>query len=237
MPILAIDTATLVSSVAIIDNNKLLAELTLQTKLTHSEVLMPHIQHILAMTKLKLNDLSGIAVSIGPGSFTGLRIGLTTAKSLAYAAKLPIVGVSTLAALATQYPVPGIYIAPLLDAQKGNVYTALYRWEANELTEVVAPMVEAFDLALEKRKNLELPTVFIGESAVKQQAAISAAGGNIFVAKVHTIMPRAAGVGLLGINMLNAGVRDDVMTLKPIYIRRSEAEELWEKRQEKQQNG
>ena len=129
MPILALDTSTLVSSVAIASSEKLIAELILQTKLTHSEVLMPHIEQILAMTKLEKADLTGIAVSIGPGSFTGLRIGLAAAKGMAYALKLPIVGVSTLEALAYHYPIPNIYIAPLLDAQKGNVYMALYRWE------------------------------------------------------------------------------------------------------------
>ena len=93
MSILAIDTATQVSSVAVADENRLLAELTMQARLTHSETLMPHIQQVLRMASMPKEQLDGIAVSIGPGSFTGLRIGLAAAKAMAYALDLPIVGI------------------------------------------------------------------------------------------------------------------------------------------------
>lgn len=126
MSILAIDTATQVSSVAVASVDKLAAELTMQAKLTHSETLMPHIKEVLRMANVRKEQLEGIAVSIGPGSFTGLRIGLAAAKAMAYALNLPIVGVSTLKALAYHYPVPGIRIVSLLDAQKGNAYRESY---------------------------------------------------------------------------------------------------------------
>lgn len=118
MLVLALDTATLVSSVALATEDTLLAEITLQTKKTHSELLMPHIQQLLAMANVDKKDIGAVAVSIGPGSFTGLRIGLATAKALAYALKIPIVGVPTLAALAYGCSLPGVLLAPLLDAQK-----------------------------------------------------------------------------------------------------------------------
>ena len=133
MSILAIDTATQVSSVAVASVDKLAAELTMQAKLTHSETLMPHIKEVLRMANVRKENLEGIAVSIGPGSFTGLRIGLAAAKAMAYALNLPIVGVSTLKALAFHYPVPGIRIVSLLDAQKGNAYRESYEWEHGEL--------------------------------------------------------------------------------------------------------
>ena len=123
--ILGIDTSTIVSSVALIDNNKVLAELNVQHKLTHSEMLMPNIDTLLKLGSVNKCDLTAIAVSIGPGSFTGLRIGLATAKALAYALKIPIVGVSSLEALSYNFILPLIYIIPLLDAQKGDCYTAL----------------------------------------------------------------------------------------------------------------
>lgn len=230
MPILALDTSTLVSSVAIASPEKLIAELILQTKLTHSEVLMPHIEQILAMTKIKQVDLTGIAVSIGPGSFTGLRIGLATAKSMAYALNLPIVGVSTLAALAYHYPIPNIYIAPMLDAQKGNVYTALYRWENGILQEVQAPEVKTFESVLQEGQLLDLPVVFVGDTAQKQALAIAEAGGNVMLAMSHLVMPRAANVAMLGLSEFAKGNTDHVMQLEPVYIRRSEAEVLWERR-------
>ncbi len=230
MPILAIDTATLVSSVAVATDKKLLAELTLQTKLTHSEVLMPHIEQILSMTKVKKNELDAIAVSIGPGSFTGLRIGLATAKTIAYALDIPIIGVSTLAALAYHYPVGDIYIAPLLDAQKGNVYISLYTWEDGQLHEAYEPMVKSFDDVLVAGQRLDKPVVFLGEKAVAKADEIKAAGGNIIMAMPHMVMPRAANVAMLGVDLLAKGKQDDVMSLEPLYIRRSEAEILWEKR-------
>ena len=145
MSILAIDTATQVSSVAVASVDKLAAELTMQAKLTHSETLMPHIKEVLRMANVRKENLEGIAVSIGPGSFTGLRIGLAAAKAMAYALNLPIVGVSTLKALAFHYPVPGIRIVSLLDAQKGNAYRESYEWEHGELR-IVNP-VEVLPIA------------------------------------------------------------------------------------------
>ena len=145
MSILAIDTATQVSSVAVASVDKLAAELTMQAKLTHSETLMPHIKEVLRMANVRKENLEGIAVSIGPGSFTGLRIGLAAAKAMAYALNLPIVGVSTLKALAFHYPVSGIRIVSLLDAQKGNAYRESYEWEHGELC-IVNP-VEVLPIA------------------------------------------------------------------------------------------
>lgn len=230
MPILALDTATLVSSVAIAKDNQLLAEITLQTKLTHSEVLMPHVKQAMDMAKLTRADLQAVAVSIGPGSFTGLRIGLATAKSLAYALKAPLYGISTLAALACHYPVPGIYIAPMLDAQKGNVYISLYTWENGALNEVYAPCVKSAEEAFCAGRTLDRPVVFVGEGAVKYQAMMREHPKNFILPKPHLVMPRAANVAMLGLKRLQSGEADDVMTLEPLYIRRSEAEVLWEKR-------
>lgn len=230
MPILALDTATLVSSVAIAAQDQIYAELTLQTKLTHSETMVPHIQQALEMAQLKKTELDAVAVSIGPGSFTGLRIGLATAKGMAYALGIPIVGVPTLAALAYHYPVPGVYLAPLLDAQKGNVYVAVYEWENGVLKEVRPPAVEAFDKVLVGGASMNKPIIFMGESAVRHMEKIQSAGGKVLPAMPHTVMPRAANVAMLGLKLLSEGRKDDVMQLEPLYIRRSEAEELWERR-------
>ena len=150
MPILALDTSTLVSSVAVADTDKLLAELTLETRLTHSETLMPHIEQVLAMADIDKTKLAGVAVSIGPGSFTGLRIGLASAKGMAYALDIPLIGVPTMEALACQCPVPGIYAVPLIDAQKGNAYMAVYRWEDGQLVEQQAVEVLSVDDCLDR---------------------------------------------------------------------------------------
>lgn len=209
---------------------QLLGELTLQTKLTHSEVLLPHIRQVLEMTKVDKRELGAVAVSIGPGSFTGLRIGLATAKALSYALGVPLVGVPTLAALACQYPVPGLCVAPLLDAQKNCVYAGWYTWDNGSVQELGAPEVLAFEEALRRGTALEQPVVFVGEVAARRAAEIAMLAPAALPAPPHTVMPRAACVAVLGLQLLAAGKTDDVMALEPLYIRRSEAEVLWERR-------
>ena len=238
MPILALDTATMVSSVALADEKKIMAELTLQTKLTHSETLMPHVQQIMEMADVKREDLEAIAVSIGPGSFTGLRIGLAAAKTMAYAFNIPLIGVSTMEALAWHYPVPNVNIVPLIDAQKGNVYSAVYRWnnEKEAMEEIEEVAVYGFDEIIEKLGNSNETCILLGDMAVKKALAKKAKGelpANVMVAPIHTIMPRAATVAVAGLKKLANNEIGSVMDMEPIYIRRSEAEDLWEKRQAK----
>ncbi len=228
MPILAIDTATLVSSVAVATADSLLAEITLQTKKTHSELLMPHIAKLLDMAQVAKSDLKGVAVSVGPGSFTGLRIGLSTAKTLAYALQIPLVGVSTLAAMAYGCPVPGVILAPMLDAQKGNVYQALFEWHQGELKEIQPAVVTEAAAALESLSQQERPVIVMGESAAMYRDKIEQIGKNLILAAPHVVIQRAGSVAGLGYKLIKQGVRHDVMGLEPLYIRRSEAEVLWE---------
>ncbi len=232
MPILALETSTLVSSVALGTVDTLLGEITLQTKKTHSELLMPHIDKLLRMAGIKKTELKAVAVSIGPGSFTGLRIGLATAKTLAYALQIPIVGVPSLAALAYGCSVPGVILAPMLDAQKGNVYQAVFQWQNGELQELRATRVVDIQEALEDLTQYDLPVLVMGEAAVLHSEKIQKVGKNLELAKPHLIIQRAASVVGLGHTLLKQGNVEDVMTLEPVYIRRSEAEVLWERRQE-----
>lgn len=225
MPILAIDTATLVSSVAIATPDTLVAEITIQTRKTHSERLMPHIATLLSMAEVPQSSLKAVAVSIGPGSFTGLRIGLATAKALAYALTIPLIGVPTLAALAFSCPAPGCILAPMLDAQKGNVYLGMYEWQAGAVVELESPQVIAFAAAQAKLAQMGRPVLLLGEAAAAHAADIPAA------APPHVVMPRAGSVAVMAQQLYGQGVRHDVNTLEPLYIRRSEAEELWERRQ------
>lgn len=230
MSILAIDTATQVSSVAIAQPGRLQAEITLQARLTHSETLMPHIQQVLDMADTKAVDLEGIAISIGPGSFTGLRIGLATAKAMCYALDKPLVTVSTLAALACHLPLPGICLLPLIDAQKGNAYYARYRWEngglvAEDEVSVGATADIVAGCAAEKR-----PVILLGDVTQRRIAGRMELPDNVTIAPAHELMPRAACVAMLGLRELAQGHTANVMDAAPIYIRRSEAEVLWEKR-------
>ena len=230
MSILAIDTATQVSSVAVLKEGRLLAELTMQGKLTHSETLLPHIEQVLKMAAVAKEELTGIAVSNGPGSFTGLRIGLAAAKAMSYVLGIPLVGVSTLQALAYQLPAPGIRVMCLLDAQKGNAYVESYRWENNSLQVVDSVQVAKITDIVAACANMNEQVILLGDAVQKKVAGKLELPANVSVAPPHIVMPRAACVAMLGQAKLMAGETDNVMDLEPVYIRRSEAEVLWEKR-------
>ncbi len=231
MLVAGIETATQVCSVALWDGEKraLLAESSLVRGNTHSERLMPLLDNLLLQAGVAKREVGAVAVSIGPGSFTGLRIGLAAAKTMAYAWEIPLTGVSTLAALALNVPAPGVILCPLLDAQKGNAYHACYMWEAGCLKTLQAPEVVAVADLWERFSEPGLPVLLLGEAAkypipepVRQRVALP---------PEPVRLPRAALVAALGMEQLQENKADDVFGLSPAYIRRSEAEELWEKRQ------
>ena len=231
MPILAIDTATMVSSVAVADEKKLLGELTVQTRLTHSETLLPHIQQVLKMVGVAKNQLKAVAVSLGPGSFTGLRIGLGAAKAIAYGLNIPIIGVPTTEALAWHYPVPGIVTIPFIDAQKGNVYSGIYALQESKIVELSPVQVYTLDEALELCGQQDKTVMAVGDMVQKKLANRQDLPASLQIPPQHMVMPRAANVAMAGLSRLAQAKVDSVMNLEPIYIRRSEAEVLWEKRQ------
>lgn len=231
MSLLAIDTATQVSSAAVMANDRLAAELTMQAKLTHSETLLPHIEQVLRMANVRKEELDGIAVSIGPGSFTGLRIGLATAKAMAYALKLPIIGVPTLEALAYHYEsVPGVRLVALMDAQKGNAYVESYVWEQGELTVKSKVEIRPLKEIIAACADIPEPVILMGDVVPRKVCGKIDLPANVKAAPSHLVMPRAACVARLGLKMLAEGKTANVMNMEPVYIRRSEAEVLWEKR-------
>ena len=230
MSILAIDTSTQVSSVAVVSDGKLAAELTMQAKLTHSETLLPHIEEVLGMANQKKEELEGIAVSLGPGSFTGLRIGLATAKAMAYALQLPIVGVPTLRALAWHFPMEGFQLLPMIDAQKGNVYVERYMWEHGKLLKKTEVQVLPVEEVIRRTEELPGTVVLMGDVISKRIEGKQTLPMHVMLAPLHLRMPRAANVALCGLELLKEGKTGNVMDMEPVYIRRSEAEVLWEKR-------
>lgn len=245
--LLALDTATQVSGVAVASEKKLAAELTMQGRLTHSETLMPHVRQVLQMAGVRKEQLAGIAVSQGPGSFTGLRIGLAAAKAMAYALKLPLLGVPTTAALACQCPLPGLRLVALLDAQKGNAYVQSFCWEGSQARVEAGWSVDGLWLRpLHKVRVMPIkeavaacgeagePVLLLGDVVPKKIAGRLELPENVRCAPPHMVMPRAACVARLGLAQLAAGRTANVMDFEPIYVRRSEAEVLWEKRHPEQ---
>ncbi len=139
MKILGLDTATSCGSIGIIDDDEVIAEYALHREETLSTRLLPAIQALLAEARLTLAEIDGLAISLGPGSFTGLRVGLSAVKGLALAADIPVAGVPTLDALAYNLPFTPFQICPLIDARKGEIYAALYKNGAGGRVEQVTP--------------------------------------------------------------------------------------------------
>jgi tRNA threonylcarbamoyladenosine biosynthesis protein TsaB len=222
MKLLAIDTATRSCSVAVTNEGSLSAELTIAKSQTHSKHLMELIHSVLEIAGFHPADLDGLAVTIGPGSFTGLRIGISTVKGLAYALKRPVVGISTLEALAWQCGQTSYLICPLLDARKGEVYGATYGFNEGQLIQKAGPRAMVAEALVEDIKS---PCVFIGNGARLYRRDIVAAIGRLahFVPEGQNMI-RASSVAFLSMARFAANDTDEVAGLVPHYIRKSDAE-------------
>ncbi len=228
--ILAIETSSLVSSVALCEAHKLVGELTIQTRLTHSEQLMPHIKELMEKTKTTKEKIEAVAVSIGPGSFTGLRIGLATGKGLAFAWNVPMIAVPTMEGLAWNCRNIAGCICAVIDAQKGNVYETWYRWKNSRLETIKDTAVTAMSEVIEAAGNADEAVTFLGDGTSLFAEEIESVGGLVETAAPTMVIPRAGSVGLAAWQRFKEGKIEDCRTLVPYYIRRSEAEVLWEKR-------
>ena len=223
---LALDTATRVCTVGLVQDGHVLAEYDISVGLTHSEGLMPQMDQMFARTGIKKENTDRIAVSIGPGSFTGLRIGLAAAEAMAYAWQCGICGVNTLEAMAYNIPVEGVVLVPVLDAKKGNFYAAFYEWTDGELRKVRPVEMADRETLLQQLQACGKPVLLMGECEKLMKKELP---DGISVAPEQVRLPKASSVALAAEDTeLLTG--EDVFTLRPYYIRKSEAEELWEKR-------
>jgi len=221
MRLLALETATLAGGAALLDDGRLVGENRLNIALTHSERLMAVVDGLLGDCGWTVESLDALAVSIGPGSFTGLRVGAATAKGLALALELPVAPVPTLDALAATLPFASATVCPLLDARKGEVYCSLYRWSE-------AGMERCWDyLALPPEAaaaRLEAPVIVLGDGVPACRPYLARLGAGVREAPpVHTL-PSPAVVGALGHAILARGGGIPAEQLAPLYLRPSEAE-------------
>lgn len=223
MYILGIDTATKICSVALTQDDKVLAECTQDAGTTHSRNLLPTIDAILKNSGVQKKEIDLVAVSMGPGSFTGLRIGLATAEAFAYAQKKYLHGVDTLAALAYNNRQENILLSPVIDAQKGNFYQALYKWEEGKFICVENLAIVKKDEVLQRIGDKKC--LLMGECG-----KFTDLPKNIQFAPQENIMPRAVGVCALALRDFNLETDKKIFGLEPYYIRKSEAEELWEQK-------
>jgi len=227
MRILAVDTASMSASVAALERGKLRAELVLSTGQTHSRHLMEMIDQALALSSWTLETVDGFAVTIGPGSFTGLRIGISTVKGLSMATQKPVVGVSSLEALAFQCAVGSLPACALIDGRKGEVYCARYRLDEGTL---VAEGEEAVLSPEDVAEAIDQPIIFAGSGALLYRDLLkNRLGGWALFAPAGSGLIRASTVARLALQRL---VRRDCCqpeNLMPRYIRRPDAEIKLEK--------
>ena len=253
MKILAIDSSGPVASAAILENDQLLSECTVNYKMKHSTTLLPLIDYAAKLVQLDLNTVDAIAITAGPGSFTGLRIGSATAKGLGLAMDKPIIPVPTLSALAYGLCGSDALICPIMDARREQVYNALYRFEGNEMItlteqrpiymkdvieevnaicggkqdpEEASPEADAEGQPGREKNGNPKRVIFLGDGVPVYREMIEA---NIRVpytfAPAHQNRQRAGAVGALAMRLAKTGVIENADEHSPFYLRKSQAEQ------------
>jgi tRNA threonylcarbamoyladenosine biosynthesis protein TsaB len=222
LKILTIQTATPAGSVALTDGSRLLGELFLDTRRPHGGWLLGAVEQLLTAAGMTVHEIDGFGVTVGPGAFTGLRVGLATVKGLALATGKPIAGVSTLQALALQAPYSMFPVCAVLDARKKEVYAGLFTWEDGAPRPVGPERVLAPEQLL---AELTGPALFIGDGAIVYRTLIARQVGDRahFVPDMYA-PPRAAHAALLAMRRFTAGEAQSAAVINPVYIRPSEAE-------------
>ncbi len=215
---LAIDTSTDTASLALVQDGEVLAELTWRCGQNHTTQLLPHLAHLLDKNQVKLKSLNCVIVARGPGSFNGLRVGVSTAKGLAFSLGIPMVGISTLEVSAYQHAETGLPICPILNAGRGEIATALYQKKQKVWRQLLSEHITTVDTLC---SQITTKTLFCGEftppiatelrNQLKQRAIIPPPA---------TRLRRASFLAELGQQRLEAGDYDNPATLQPLYLRR-----------------
>ena len=224
MKILAFETSAKAASVALLEAGKLLGESYQNTGLTHSQTLMVMAEDLLKACGLTAKDVEAVAVAAGPGSFTGVRIGVAAAKGFAWGAELPCYGVSTLEAMARNLGVYQGYVVPAMDARRSQVYTAVFHAEKGELKRVEADMAISLQELGEKIKNFEETVFLVGDGALLCYNTLLEEVPGLVLPPEHRMHQRAAGVALAAQAMADAGEPGNAGSLTPNYLRLSQAE-------------
>lgn len=230
MNVFAMDTSSLTATVAVINEDKLLGEYSVSNKLTHSQTILPMADSLLGDLNMTLEDVDVFSVCVGPGSFTGLRIGMATVKTFSQALDKPVIGVSSLDAIAYSFfGADGYTVCPIVDARRDEVYNALYRGEAKTV----------FDRALHIDELLSELTdenvIFCGDGVlVHRDRIISANKNNRWqIAPQHLMLPKASSVAYKAMLRAKDNDFDDTYTLNPVYLRKSQAERELEEKNKK----
>ena len=224
MLILAFETSAKAASVALTENGKLLGEAYQNTGLTHSQTLMVMAEDVLKQCGKLAADVEAVAVAEGPGSFTGVRIGVAAAKGFAWGKEIPCYGISTLEAMAESLGAFDGYVCPCMDARRSQVYNALFLAEGGKLVRTSEDRAIALPDLKEELKNVEKPVFLVGDGANLCYNTLRGEVPNLVLPPEHRIHQRAVGVAILAQRMADAGLAPSGGELTPNYLRLSQAE-------------
>lgn len=229
MRILGIDSSSLVASVSLLEDGIILGEYTINHKITHSQTLLPMIEQLLNMIDVDINTVDAVAIAAGPGSFTGLRIGGSTAKGLGQALSIPIISVPTIDAMAYNLYMSEAYICPIMDARRNQVYTGVYTFNNEKFTTVMEQEPMEIDELLRRIEELykKAPknVIFLGDGVpVFTRYINEKLDVPHFYAPAHLNRQRAAAVAALGAIYYEEGKYVKAEEFVPIYLRQSQAE-------------
>ncbi len=225
MKILAFDASSLVASVAVLEDDIVIAEYTTNFKKTHSQTLLPMLAELKQMIQLDLKEIDALAVSGGPGSFTGLRIGSATVKGLGLALDKPIISVPTVDAMAYGMFGSRAWICPMMDARRNQVYTGLYSFEQEDMTIHIPQCACSIEEIIEKINKINQEVVYLGDGVPVQKETIQKLTKvPYFFAPAHLNRQRAASVGALAYEYYKEGKVQSALEHEPEYLRLSQAE-------------
>ena len=224
MLILAFETSAKAASVALLDENKLLGESYRNTGLTHSQTLMVMAEDLLKQCGKTVADVTAVAVAEGPGSFTGVRIGVAAAKGMSWGGQLPCYGVSTLESMAESLGAYQGYVCPCMDARRSQVYNALFYVNHGEIRRIREDRAISLAELGQELKALEGPIFLVGDGSSLTYNTLSGEIPGLVLPPEHRMHQRATGVALLAVKKQAAGEAGDGNALTPNYLRLSQAE-------------
>ena len=222
--ILAFETSAKAASVALMENGTLLGESYQNTGLTHSQTLMSMAEDLLDACGKTPQQVDAVAVAAGPGSFTGVRIGVAAAKGFAWGKEIPCYGVSTLEAMAHNLGVWNGFVVPTMDARRSQTYTAIFHAEGGKLTRTLDDCAISFEELGNLLKSCKEPIFLVGDGAVLCYNTLLEAVLGLVLPPEHRLHQRAAGVALVAQQQMDAGLPGDSASLTPNYLRLSQAE-------------
>lgn len=222
MLILALDSSAAPASAALLEDGKILSEFYINTKQTHSQTLMPMVESVLKLTNKTLDDVTCMAVSAGPGSFTGVRIGVSCVKGLSMTRNIPCAGVSTLRAMAENARQLTGIVCAVMDARCGQVYNALFRAESGKLTRLCVDRAQPIAELLEECKTFAEKVYLVGDGAELCYKTFAAIRAELLQPQLR--FQRASGVAMAAQEMIENGQTVTPDALMPIYLRLPQAE-------------